>query len=235
MSAGRARPWIVLASASLAGCITVGPDYESPATAVPAAWTRLDSVSAPAIEVTAAGDLERVVAAPRRPAAVGTRRRGGALRPGPQERRGSPARGARTTGRRRRRLLPGCRRFRRGEPEPVERGDRQRHHARVVCGGLRCPLGAGRVRRHATQRGGGRCRRRVRGRKPRGHAGHAGRRGGGELRRGPRPAGPDPHRTRQPRQPVGNAADHRVARAGGTRDAPRKSSRRAPTASGRGR
>jgi outer membrane protein, multidrug efflux system len=57
MSAGRARPWIVLASASLAGCITVGPDYEPPATDVPSAWTRLDAASAPAVEATTAGDL----------------------------------------------------------------------------------------------------------------------------------------------------------------------------------
>ena len=84
MSPGRARPWIVLASASLAGCITVGPDYEPPATDVPAAWSRLDAASAPAIEATAAGDLGEWWLRLDDPLLVGTRRRGAALSPGPR-------------------------------------------------------------------------------------------------------------------------------------------------------
>jgi len=50
---------IVLASLSLAGCITVGPDYEPPATEAPAAWTRLESASVRATDAGATGDLSQ--------------------------------------------------------------------------------------------------------------------------------------------------------------------------------
>jgi NodT family efflux transporter outer membrane factor (OMF) lipoprotein len=57
MPTRRSRPLVLLACLSLAGCITVGPEYEPPAPDVPAGWTRLEPASSPTLEATATGDL----------------------------------------------------------------------------------------------------------------------------------------------------------------------------------
>lgn len=59
MQSVRAHPWVVLASLSLAGCITVGPDYQTPETPVPATWSRLPSDGAPATNSDAVGDVSQ--------------------------------------------------------------------------------------------------------------------------------------------------------------------------------
>lgn len=57
MQTGRSHTWIALASLSLAGCVTVGPDYEPPELPVPAAWTGLHPDSPLATTAGDAGDL----------------------------------------------------------------------------------------------------------------------------------------------------------------------------------
>lgn len=47
----------LLAGLGLAGCAAVGPDYAPPATAVPAAWSRLDASVQPGARAEAPGDL----------------------------------------------------------------------------------------------------------------------------------------------------------------------------------
>ncbi len=50
---------LVFASAVLAGCAAVGPDYARPATDVPADWSRHDPSAQPAMRADASGDLSQ--------------------------------------------------------------------------------------------------------------------------------------------------------------------------------
>ena len=229
------RSLVLLAGLGLAGCAAVGPDYVPPATDLPAGWTRLDPAAQPVTHADATGDLSQWWQSLNDPLLSGLIAE--ALQASPDLRSAqAKLREARATPRGgRRRALSQRDRVGQRQPQPVERGSRQRRRAQFLQRGLRRELGARRVRRRAPRRRGGRGRPRIDRGEPGRHPGFAGGGSGAELRRSARPAGPARHRPRQSRQPVAKRCSSPTGARRPGWPAARTSSRRAATANRPGR